>query len=41
VNFFPGSPILVTLMTEGRRFSETSALTKAIPCNVPENGILQ
>jgi hypothetical protein len=34
------SPVLVTLMMEALRSSETSALTRAIRRNMPENGIL-
>jgi hypothetical protein len=35
----PTSPILVTLMMEGIRSSETSILTRATRCHVPEDGI--
>jgi hypothetical protein len=29
------------MMMEARRSSETSVLTKASPCNIPEEGILR
>jgi hypothetical protein len=38
--FVPCSPILVALMTEAIRSSETSGLTRATRRNISENGIL-
>jgi hypothetical protein len=40
-NVVPSSPILVTLMMEAIRSSETSALTRATRRHIPKDGILQ
>jgi hypothetical protein len=40
-NVVPSSAIPVTLIMEAIRFPETSVLTRATWCNIPEDGILQ
>jgi hypothetical protein len=39
-NFVPSSPTFVALMMGANRSYETSVLTKAARCNIPEDGLL-
>jgi hypothetical protein len=39
-NVVPSSLVLVTLMVEAKHSSETLLLTRAILCNIPDDGIL-
>jgi hypothetical protein len=38
-NFVPSSPVLLTLLMEAKRSSETSILMKVTQHNIPEDGI--